>query len=74
MPLAASVLDNQTIAFIDFAEGGKYLQLNPGAGINSTRPTGDVINDSAQFQVEVSRDGPWEGAHYVCLEASNDKY
>ena len=71
---AVSVLDNGKVAFRDFAGEGLYLQLNPGGGANSIRPTSAVIDDSAQFEVEVSRPGPWKGARYVHLKAQNGKY
>ena len=78
---AASVLDDGTIALKGFEGNGKYLRLNPGdepnlPGLigNSIRPTGDVIDDYAKFKVEVGQDGPWEGAHYVYLNAANGQY
>ena len=71
---AVSVLNNGNVAFRDFAGEGLYLQLNPGHGVNSIRPTSVVIDDSGQFEVEVSRPGPWKGAHYVHLKAQNGKY
>ena len=72
---AASVLDDETIALRDFAGDGKYLQYNPSPeGKPNIRPTGEVIDDSTKFKVEVSQNGPWEGAHYVYLRASNGNY
>ena len=71
---AASVLDDGTIAFKDFEGNGKYLQLDPSQRTNSVRPTGNAIDDTAKFQVEVGPDGPWKGAHYVYLKASNGRY
>ena len=71
---AVSVLNNGKFAFRDFAGEGLYLQLNPGGGANSIRPTSEVIDDSAQFEVEVSSPGPWKGAHYVHLRAENGNY
>jgi hypothetical protein len=60
--------------FRDFAGEGLYLQLNPSGGVNSIRPTSEVIDDSAQFEVEVSGPGPWKGTHYVYLKAANGNY
>ena len=71
---AVSVLNNGKVAFRDFAGEGLYLQLNPSFGVNGIRPTSAVIDDSAQFEVEVSSPGPWKGAHYVHLRAENGKY
>ena len=71
---AVSILENGKVALRDFGGGGRYLQLNPGSGVNSIRPTSDVIDDSAQFEVEVGGPGPWKGAHYVYLKANNGKY
>ena len=71
---AVSVLNNGKVAFTDFAGGGLYLQLNPGGGVHSIRPTSAVIDGSAQFEVEVSGPGPWKGAHYVHLKAANGNY
>ena len=68
---AVSVLYNGKIAF---KGPGLYLQLNPYLGVNSIRPTSAVIDDSAQFEVEVSSLGPWKGARYVHLRAANGKY
>ena len=72
---AVSVLDNGKVAFRDLAGEGLYLQLNTGGiVINSITPTSKVIDDSAQFEVEVSGPGPWKGAHYVHLKAQNGNY
>ena len=71
---AVSVLDNGKVAFRDFAGEGLYLQLNPGGGVNSIRPTSAVIDNSAQFEVQESSPGPWKGAHYVYLRAANGNY
>ena len=72
---AVSVLDNGKVAFRDLAGEGVYLQLNSGGSlINSITPTSKVIDDSAQFEVEVSGPGPWKGAHYVHLKAQNGNY
>ena len=71
---AVSVLNNGKVAFRDFAGQGLYLQLNPGGGANSIRPTSAVIDDSAQFEVQESGPGPWKGAHYVYLRAANGNY
>ena len=71
---AVSVLESGRVAFRDFAGIGLYLQLNPGDGVNSIRPTSEVIDHSAQFEVEVGIRGPWKGAHYIFLKADNGKY
>ena len=72
---AVTVLDNGKVAIRDFAGEGLYLQLNSGGGlINSITPTSPIIDDSTQFEVEVSGPGPWEGAHYVHLKAQNGNY
>ena len=71
---AATVLDDGRIALKDFNGDGKYLQLDPSQETTSIRPTGDVIDDSAKFKVVRERHGPWKGAHYVHLWASNDRY
>jgi hypothetical protein len=71
---AVSVLDNGKVAFGDFAGERRYLQLNNSFGVNSIRPTSEVIDDSAQFEVEVSGPGPWKGTHYVYLKAANGNY
>ena len=71
---AVSILENGKVAFKGFGGGGRYLQLNPGFGANSIRPTSDVIDNSAQFEVEVEDSGPWNGAHYVYLRAENGNY
>ena len=71
---AVSVLDNGKVAFRDFAGEGLYLHLNNSFGVNSIRPTSEVIDDSAQFEVQESSPGPWKGAHYVYLKAANGNY
>ena len=73
---AVSILESGKVAFRSFGGDGAYLQLNPGRtpGVNSIRPISNVINDSTQFEVEVSHPGPWDGAHYVHLKAENGKY
>ena len=71
---AASNLNNGKIALRGFNGKGRYLQLNPGQDHNNIRPTTDVIDESAQFEVEVDPNGPWLGAHYVYLKAKNGKY
>ena len=68
------VLNNGKVTFRDLAGQGLYLQLNPGGGANSIRPTSLVIDDSAQFEVQESGTGPWKGAHYVYLRAANGNY
>ena len=70
---AVSILESGKVAF-SFPGDRHYLQLNPGGGVNSIRPTSPVIDDSAQFEVEVAGPGPWDGAHYVYLKAENGKY
>ena len=72
---AVSVLDNGKVAFRDLAGEGLYLQLYTGGGlINGIVPNSKVIDDSAQFEVEVSGPGPWKGAQFVHLKAQNGKY
>ena len=71
---AVSILERGKVAFRSLDGHGLYLQLNPGGGVNSIRPTSAVIDDSAQFEVEVGGPGPWSGAHYVYLKAENGNY
>ena len=73
---AVSILESGKVAFRNIGGDldGYYLRLDPLGSENSIRPTSTVIDDSAQFEVEVSHPGPWDGAHYVHLKAENGKY
>ena len=68
------ILESGRVAFRDFGGGGLYLQVNPGGGVNSIRPTSPVIDFTAEFEMEVESPGPWDGAHYVYLKAYSGAY
>ena len=65
-----SILDNGKVALSISGSERQYIKLNGDRIV----PTGNAIDESAQFAVEVISPGPGTGAHYIRLKADNEFY